>query len=180
MEIKTTPLDGLLVIQPNVFTDARGFFYESYQQTHYTKLGLPHFVQDNLSHSSQHVLRGLHYQYPHAQGKLVGVIRGTVFDVAVDIRRQSPTFGHWFSIVLSDENHQQLYIPPGFAHGFCVLSDKADFYYKCTDFYQPNHEHGIIWDDKNLNISWPTSSPLLSTKDARFPSLCEIKHDYLP
>jgi dTDP-4-dehydrorhamnose 3,5-epimerase len=180
MNIETTPLAGLLIIQPKVFSDNRGFFYETYQQHHYTELGLPAFVQDNISRSSENVLRGLHYQYPHAQGKLVTVIKGTIFDVVVDIRQSSPTFGQWFSITLSDENHQQLYIPPGFAHGFCVLSPSADFCYKCTDFYHPENEHGILWNDPALNIAWPVSQPVLSNKDNQYPLLSEISRDHFP
>jgi dTDP-4-dehydrorhamnose 3,5-epimerase len=179
MKITPGPLAGLLIIEPSVFKDERGYFFESHQQERYLEAGIPAFVQDNISHSKQHVLRGLHYQHPHAQGKLVGVIRGKVWDVAVDIRLQSPTFGQWFSIVLSDDNHNQLYIPPGFAHGFCVLSPEADFYYKCTDYYAPQSERGIIWNDKKLNIPWPVQQPILSPKDEIYPSLHEIAHEEL-
>lgn len=177
MKITTTPLEGLLVIQPTVFQDTRGFFFEGFKQNDYSNAGMPAFVQDNFSRSSQNTLRGLHYQLPNAQGKLVGVTRGTIWDVAVDIRRESKTFGQWFSILLSDDNHTQLYIPPGFAHGFCVLSDIADFYYKCTEYYHPRHEHGIAWNDKDLNINWPISEPILSAKDAKSPTLAEIDHE---
>lgn len=180
MNFISTPLTGLYIIEPQVFHDHRGYFYQSFQQKMYTDLGLPPFIQDNISHSKQHILRGLHYQFPHAQGKLVSVIHGEVFDVAVDIRLNSQTFGQWFSIILSDQNHKQLYIPPGFAHGFCVLSKEADFHYKCTDFYAPKAEHGIAWDDPKINIKWPILKPILSEKDANFPLLSEISDEYLP
>jgi dTDP-4-dehydrorhamnose 3,5-epimerase len=169
MEIKESPLQGIIIIQPKTFKDERGYFYESYQQKRYAELGLPPFVQDNVSRSKKNVLRGLHFQSPHPQGKLVYVTRGHVFDVVVDIRKDSPTYGEWFGINLNDENHTQMYIPPGFAHGFCVLSDEADFHYKCTDYYYPQSEGGIIWNDKKLNISWPVENPVLSAKDKTFP-----------
>lgn len=179
MKVIETPLSGLLIIEPNVFADARGFFFETFQQTRYAAIGLPSFVQDNISRSQRGTLRGLHYQKPHTQGKLVWVTRGSVWDVAVDIRKSSPTFGQWFSITLSDENHTQLYVPPGFAHGFCTLSDTADFCYKCTDVYSPADEHGILWNDPALNIPWPVTTPILSAKDERYPSLAEIADDLL-
>src|SRR5262249_31094683 len=150
MKLIETPLKGLMVIEPNVFSDTRGYFFEVFQQHRYQEQGFPPFIQDNVSRSKKHVLRGLHYQLPHAQGKLVWVTSGTVWDVAVDIRVSSPTFGQWFGITLSDENHTQLYIPPGFAHGFCVLSDTADFHYKCTEYYSPSSEHGIAWNDPRI------------------------------
>ena len=179
MKITEGPLPGLLIIEPQVFHDTRGYFYEAFQQTRYQELGLPVFVQDNVSRSKQHVLRGLHYQNPHSQGKLVGVTSGAVWDVALDIRASSKTFGQWFGLLLSDENHRQMYVPKGFAHGFCVLSNEADFYYKCTDFYSPDSEQGIAWDDPTLNIPWPISQPILATKDQRYPRLSEIPHDKL-
>ncbi len=179
MNIIDAPLSGLIILETKLFSDLRGYFYEGYQQTRYSDLGMPPFVQDNMSRSKQNVLRGLHYQLPHAQGKLVGVTRGKVWDVVVDIRKTSPTFGKWFSIVLSDENHLQMYIPPGFAHGFCVLSPEADFYYKCTDFYTPASERGIIWNDPRLNIEWPITNPILSPKDEIYSPLHEIPHDQL-
>ncbi|MBV9576637.1 MAG: dTDP-4-dehydrorhamnose 3,5-epimerase [Gammaproteobacteria bacterium] len=179
MHVTKGPLSGLIILAPKVFKDERGYFFEVYQQEHYQSLGLPLFVQDNFSHSEENVLRGLHYQYPHAQGKLVWVTKGTVWDVVVDIRTSSPTFGKWFSIILSEENHLQMYIPPGFAHGFCVLSSEADFNYQCTDFYSPQHERGIAWNDKRLNISWPINNPILSPKDQHYPALHEISNDYL-
>jgi len=179
MQITASPLSGLMIIQPKLFQDNRGFFYEVFQQKRYEEIGLPSFVQDNFSRSTRNVLRGLHYQLPHPQGKLVYVTRGSVWDVAVDIRKSSPTFGQWFGMVLNDENHTQLYIPPGFAHGFCVLSDEADFHYKCTDYYTPGTEQGIIWDDAALNIAWPIQHPVLSSKDELFPCLQEITHEKL-
>lgn len=179
VKIRESHLSGLLIIEPTIFPDDRGYFFEIFQQERYGASGIPAFVQDNVSHSKQHVLRGLHYQHPHGQGKLVGVIRGVVWDVVVDIRIQSPTFGQWFAITLSDTNHTQVYIPPGFAHGFCVLSDEADFYYKCTDFYSPKSEHGIVWNDEKLNIPWPIKNPILSPKDENLPKLHEIAHEQL-
>ncbi len=179
MNVTPGPLSGLLLIEPNLFHDERGYFFEIHQQERYKKSGLPCFVQDNISHSKKNVLRGLHYQLPHAQGKLVGVMRGTVWDVVVDIRRSSSTFGKWFSVTLSDVNHLQLYIPPGFAHGFCVLSEEADFYYKVTDFYSAQDEHGIAWNDHQLSIPWPIEHPILSPKDERYLPLREITHEKL-
>jgi|SRR5579885_2154765 dTDP-4-dehydrorhamnose 3,5-epimerase len=179
MKVTEGPLPGLLIIEPRVFNDNRGYFFEVFQQKRYAEFGIPAFVQDNVSRSARNVLRGLHYQLPHAQGKLVFVTRGSVWDVAVDIRTNSPTFGQWFGIHLNDENHTQFYIPPGFAHGFCVLSDEADFHYKCTDYYQPGSEHGIAWNDERLNIPWPVSNPVLSPKDEIYPALHEIAHEKL-
>lgn len=179
MNITKGPLPGLLIITPRVFHDERGYFYESFNQKPYLDAGIPPFVQDNHSLSKKNVLRGLHYQLPHAQGKLVFVTRGKVWDVVVDIRQSSPTFMKWFSIELSDENHQQLYIPPGFAHGFCTLSETADFAYKCTDFYTPGAEHGIRYDDPALNIPWPVETPILSDKDKVYPSLKDIPAENL-
>lgn len=179
MQINQAPLPGLIIIQPNIFNDERGYFYELFHQDRYSQSGIPPFVQTNVSHSKRHVLRGLHYQLPQAQGKLVGVTRGSVWDVVVDIRKQSKTFGQWFSITLNDQNHTQMYIPPGFAHGFCVLSEEADFYYQCTEFYSSQSERGIAWNDAQLNIPWPIKEPILSSKDQTFPSLCDVPHDHL-
>lgn len=179
METSTTPLEGLLIIQPRIFADERGYFFESFQTEKYQALGLPAFVQDNTSRSAKNVLRGLHYQLPHSQGKLVSVSYGAVWDVAVDIRRQSPTFGQWFAITLSADNHTQFYIPPGFAHGFCTLEDNTIFHYKCTDFYSPQSERGIAWNDKDINIDWPVSNPLLSPKDEEYTGLSSIKEEHL-
>lgn len=179
MKATEAPLKGIIIIEPTLFPDERGYFYEGYQQTRYAELGIPAFVQDNVSRSKQHVIRGLHYQHPSEQGKLVGVTRGAVWDVMVDIRKHSPTFGQWFGIELDDKTHTQVYIPPGFAHGFCTISEYADFYYKCTNYYSPRHEHGILWNDKDLAISWPTQTPTLSPKDAAFRPFSEIPHDEL-
>ncbi|HLB42619.1 MAG TPA: dTDP-4-dehydrorhamnose 3,5-epimerase [Gammaproteobacteria bacterium] len=175
MKIIHTPLNELLVIKPKVFKDDRGYFLESFQENRYQALGMPNFVQDNLSHSKKNVLRGLHYQSPHPQGKLIWVVHGIIWDIALDIRSHSPTFGQWYSIELHSENHIQLYVPPGFAHGFCVLSKFADVYYKCTDIYIPIHEHGIAWNDPCLNIPWPIKNPILSQKDKALPTLREMK-----
>ncbi len=179
MKITKAPLEGLLIIEPRVFTDTRGYFYESFQQERYTKAGMPLFVQDNVSRSTANTLRGLHFQQPHAQGKLVWASQGSVWDVAIDIRTSSPTFGEWYSINLSSDNHLQMYIPPGFAHGFCVLSDTAIFHYKCTDYYAPECERGIRWNDPKLNIPWPVSNPVLSDKDNTYPTLDEMTHAQL-
>lgn len=179
MKITPGPLSGLLIIEPKVFSDSRGYFFEVFKEEQFTPHGIPSFKQDNVSYSQGNVLRGLHYQKPKPQGKLIWVTQGTVWDVVVDIRRSSPTFGQWFNITLSAENHVQLYIPPGFAHGFCVLSEAALFHYKCTDYYSPGSEHGLAWNDKSLNIPWPLSNPILSPKDERNPTLLEIKPDEL-
>lgn len=166
MKVIATELPGVLLLEPKVFGDARGFFLETWQAARYHEAGLPErFVQDNHSRSRRGVLRGLHYQLTQPQGKLVWVTRGAVFDVAVDIRRGSPTFGRWYGCVLDDVDHRQLYIPPGFAHGFCVLSEEADFFYKCTDYYHPPSERGIAWDDPDIGIEWPLREMSLSDKD---------------
>lgn len=166
MIVETTPLPGLLLVKPDVFGDERGYFQESWNLRRYTEAGLDrHFVQDNLSFSRQGILRGLHFQNPHSQGKLVYVLRGEVFDVAVDIRADSPTFGEWYGVTLSAENHLQLFVPEGFAHGFCVTSETALFAYKCTDFYRPELECSIRWDDPDIGIDWPVKHPELSKKD---------------
>jgi dTDP-4-dehydrorhamnose 3,5-epimerase len=166
MKIIETPINDLLLIEPCVFSDKRGYFLETFQQERYSENGIQfNFVQDNHSRSKQSVLRGLHFQIKYPQGKLVYVSRGTIFDVAVDIRKNSPSFGQWFGAILSDENHYQLWIPPGFAHGFCVLSAIADFTYKCTDYYHPEQEGGILWNDPDIGIKWPLKYPLVSEKD---------------
>lgn len=176
MKITTTALPGVLIIEPKAFGDARGFFLESFQTERYAKAGITQpFVQDNHSRSQRGVLRGLHFQRKRPQGKLVSVSRGSVFDVAVDINPHSATFGQYVATVLSDENHLQLWIPPGYAHGFCVLSDEADFHYKCTELYDPTDEAGIIWNDPDVNIAWPFDNPLLSEKDQKLPRLGELK-----
>ncbi len=170
MEVLTTEMDGLLVVEPRVFGDERGYFKESWNRRRYADAGLDvDFVQDNFSRSRQGTLRGLHYQIEQPQGKLVSVVRGEVFDVAVDLRKWSETFGRWYCVRLSGENHRQLYVPPGFAHGFLVLSDSADFQYKCTDFYAPEHERTLQWDDPSVGVAWPLDEmpeePILSEKD---------------
>ncbi len=181
LRVEQTGLPGVLLITPRVFGDRRGFFQETYQEEKYRKAGIPGpFVQDNFSRSCQGTLRGLHYQWPCAQGKLVSVLAGEVYDVAVDIRQGSPSFGKWVGLVLSGENHQQLYIPEGFAHGFCVLSEQADFVYKCTTPYAPAHEHGLCWSDPALGIAWPLRDPVLSEKDGLFPALAEVPVAHLP
>jgi dTDP-4-dehydrorhamnose 3,5-epimerase len=168
MKVTATENPGVLVIEPDVFRDPRGFFMETFHAEKFRSQGLPEsFVQDNHSRSTRGVLRGLHYQLQHPQGKLVRVIYGEIFDVAVDIRTGSPYFGRWVGVVLSEENLKQMYIPPGFAHGFCVLSERADVLYKCTDFYAPGDEYGIAWNDPDIGIEWPQLDYLLSDKDRR-------------
>lgn len=172
MKISETELPGVLLLEPKRFGDDRGFFMELFHEKRYAEAGIPGpFVQDNFSRSARGILRGLHFQQPQAQGKLVQVFAGAVYDVAVDIRRGSPTFGRWVGVELSADNRRQLWVPPGFAHGFCVLSESADFHYKCTDFYSPTSEHGIAWNDPDLGIPWPVKSPLLSPKDSVAPRL---------
>lgn len=176
MNVDPTPLPGLLVITPRVFSDTRGFFCETFHQEKYGAHGITGpFVQDNWSHSSRDTLRGLHFQHPQGQGKLVCATRGAVFDVAVDIRVGSPHFGKWFGCELSESNRKQLWIPAGFAHGFCALSDDADFLYKCTALYAPEHEQSVAWNDPAIGIDWPTKAPLLSKKDAEAPPLSAVK-----
>ena len=182
MKVTETRLPGVFLIEPRVFRDDRGYFLETYSVARYGPEGLPtSFAQDNLSCSSPGVLRGLHYQFPVGQGKLVGVAQGEVFDVAVDIRVGSPTFGQWAGESLSAENARQLYIPPGFAHGFLVTSaGPAIFSYKCTEGYDPNGQCSILWDDPDLAIDWPGSSPLLAPKDAEAPRLRDVLESRLP
>jgi len=167
MNVKQTRLDGVVIIEPKRFGDERGFFAETFQAKRYRDIGIDRpFVQDNFSHSQRGVLRGLHYQIQNPQGKLVSVVQGEVYDVAVDIRVNSPTFGEWVGVSLSGENGRQLYVPPGFAHGFCVVSETADFTYKCTDYYNPAAERSILWNDPALAINWPVAAPSISDKDA--------------
>ena len=174
MKISQTELPGVLVIEPRLFTDERGFFLENYQAERYGANGIgTQFVQDNLSRSIRGTLRGLHFQEPNGQGKLVQVTRGEVFDVAVDIRRGSPTFGKWVGVTLDGDSQKQMWIPPGFAHGFCVMSETADFLYKCTTPYAPACERSLRWNDPQLGIRWPVAEPLLSKKDAEAPPLAE-------
>jgi len=174
MNVLETSLSGLKIIEPKVFGDQRGYFLEIWNRKRYAEVGIDvDFVQDNLSLSRSGVVRGLHYQYPETQGKLVYVLQGEVFDVAVDIRKDSPTFGKWEGVVLSDENKRQLYVPEGFAHGFCVLSETALFAYKCTALYNPQVEGGILWNDPEIGIDWPVTDPVLSEKDTKYPQLKE-------
>ena len=181
MKVFPSSLPGLLLIEPEIFGDSRGFFLESWNRKRYAEAGVQcDFVQDNLSRSRRGVVRGLHFQYPDAQGKLVYVLEGEVFDVAVDIRRDSPTFGSWEGAVLSAENRLQAFVPEGFAHGFCVLSETALFAYKCTAFYNPAAEGGILWNDPDIGIQWPVSDPLLSEKDKKYPTLRELASRGLP
>jgi dTDP-4-dehydrorhamnose 3,5-epimerase len=172
VKVLETALPGVLLLEPQRFGDDRGFFMEMFHARRYAELGIPGpFVQDNFSRSVKGTLRGLHLQEPNGQGKLVQVLAGAVYDVAVDVRRGSPTFGRWVGVELSADNRRQLWVPQGFAHGFCVLSESADFHYKCTDFYVPASERGILWSDPDLAISWPVTAPLLSPKDSVAPRL---------
>lgn len=173
-----TKIDGVYIIEPKVFGDNRGYFMETYNKEQFDEAGLNMiFVQDNESKSSKGVLRGLHFQKKHSQGKLVRVTKGEVFDVAVDLRTGSPTYGQWEGVILNDENKKQFYIPEGFAHGFLVLSDEAVFNYKCTDFYSPEYDGGVMWDDPEINIEWPLDTIeniLLSEKDKVHPNLKDL------
>ncbi|MGQ0699509.1 MAG: dTDP-4-dehydrorhamnose 3,5-epimerase [Panacagrimonas sp.] len=176
MKISESSLPGVFVLEPRGFGDARGFFVETFRESLLAEAGIAsRFVQDNHSRSRRGILRGLHYQLVQPQGKLVRVTRGRVFDVAVDIRRGSPHFGRWFGLELDDIHHRMLYVPPKFAHGFLVLSDEADFVYKCTDYYHPESERGILWNDLGVGIAWPDAgvTPLLSGKDAVLPGLAD-------
>ena len=180
MEFEPTEIPDVVLIRPKVFGDARGFFLESWEERKFETGGIDaRFVQDNHSRSARHTLRGLHYQIQRPQGKLVRVVTGTVFDVAVDIRRSSPTFGRWVGVTLSAENHHMLWVPPGFAHGFVVLSESADFLYRCTDFYAPQFERAIQWNDPDLQIKWPLpegTRPVLSPKDAAAPRFRDAEY----
>ena len=177
MKISHSKLKGCVIIEPRVFGDERGFFLETFQAVRYEQeagIDLP-FVQDNHSRSARGVLRGLHFQKTKPQGKLVRVVRGEVYDVAVDIRKGSATFGEWEGVILSEDNKKQFWVPPGFAHGFVVLSDTADFEYKCTDYYDPSDEDSILWSDADLSITWPIANPVLSTKDESAKRLVELR-----
>ena len=181
MKVVETGLPGCVVLEPQVFGDDRGFFYESFNGDKLAAVGLPsHFVQGNVSRSVRGVLRGLHYQWPKPQGKLVSVLEGEVWDVAADVRRGSPTFGQWTAVVLSAENKRHFWIPEGFAHGFVTLSDTALFNYVCTDTYDREADAGLRWNDAELAIDWPVASPLLSDKDAKLPFLADIAPARLP
>jgi dTDP-4-dehydrorhamnose 3,5-epimerase len=174
-----TPIEGVVLIEPQVFGDDRGFFMETWQAAKFHESGIDaSFVQDNHSRSTQWTLRGMHMQVEHTQGKLVRVTAGTVFDVVVDLRRRSPSFGQWWGVELSDQNHSMVWVPPGLAHGMLVTSDSADFLYKCTDIYSPSHERTLAWDDKTVNIEWPIPhdiKPKLSAKDAQGKNFAEIE-----
>ncbi|KHT52335.1 dTDP-4-dehydrorhamnose 3,5-epimerase [Vibrio sinaloensis] len=178
MNITRTKLEGCIIIEPKVFGDERGYFLESYHKERYEQVAgiREQFVQDNRSRSRKGVLRGLHFQKTKPQGKLVTVTSGKVFDVAVDLRPESSTFGQYESVVLTEENHLQFYIPPGFAHGFLVLSDIAEFQYKCTSYYDPTDESGIMWNDPDIAIDWPTRTPILSEKDREQPTFNDFLH----
>jgi dTDP-4-dehydrorhamnose 3,5-epimerase len=181
MKVIETALPGAIVLEPQVFGDARGFFYESYNEAKYRDAGIDRrFVQSNVSRSAKGVLRGLHYQWPNPQGKLVSVLEGEVYDVAVDIRQGSPTFGQSVGVMLTAENHRHFWVPEGFAHGFCVLSDFATFSYQCTALYDAKTDAGIRWNDAALGIDWPVSDPLLSDKDRITPFLHDVAPERLP
>ncbi len=177
MQVTRSDIPEVLIIEPRVFADARGFFKETYQRNRFADVGIAaEFVQDNVSRSRRGTLRGLHFQIRHPQGKLVQALSGRIVDVAVDLRRNSPTFGKWTAVELSDENHRQIYVPPGFAHGFCVLSESADIFYKCTDYYYPEHERTLLWNDPAVGIRWPLEvEPILSEKDRRGTPLASIE-----
>lgn len=178
MKVVSTSLPGVVLLEPARYDDERGFFMETFREGRYHEAGLGlRFVQDNLSHSTKHVLRGLHFQ--KRQAKLVTVVRGEIFDVAVDVRPDSENFRRWVGGRLSADNHRQLYLPPGFAHGFCVLSDEADVWYKTTDVYRPEEESGILWNDPKLGITWPVAEPVLSRRDQANPRLDELSSDRL-
>ena len=173
--VEKSDLGGVLLIQPAIHSDPRGRFFESYQKERYREIGIAEeFVQDNQSVSQKNTIRGLHCRAPQEQAKLVRVIRGEVFDVVVDMRKESPTFGQWRGYTLSDSNYLQVYIPIGFAHGFCVLSETAEFLYKVSEYYSAGNEKGIMWNDPDIGIKWPTSNPVLSEKDKTNPALKDI------
>ena len=181
MRVHLTELPGVIAFEPKVFGDARGYFLETWHRERYAEQGVPsNFVQDNLSRSQRGILRGLHLQHPYAQGKLVQVFEGEVFDVAVDVRRGSPTFGRWVGECLSADNKRQLYLPPGFAHGFLVTSEEALFAYKCTDYYHPETERSIRWDDPLIGIEWPIAGPVVSAKDHVAVTLDDMPAELLP
>lgn len=180
MNVITCDIPGLVTVEPKIFGDARGFFMETWNQQRYREAGLDwNFVQDNLSFSRRGILRGLHFQNPKGQGKLVYVLQGEVFDVAVDIRKNSPTFGRWHGVNLSAENKRQFFVPAGFAHGFAVLSETALFAYKCTELYTPQNEMSLLWNDPDIGVKWPLENPQLSEKDVRGTRLKDIPRDRL-
>ena len=180
MNVESTAIPGVLLLEPRVFSDARGVFFETWSLLRYAQAGLPTtFVQDNISRSRRGVIRGLHYQLPNAQGKLLSVLEGEIFDVAVDIRRGSPTFGQWVGATLNAENHRQMYVPPGCAHGFQAMSASAVVLYKCTEYYHPSSERSVLWSDEELAISW-SLPPILADKDRDAPLLRDIPASHLP
>jgi dTDP-4-dehydrorhamnose 3,5-epimerase len=175
LKVEKSDLEGVLIIQPVVHSDPRGRFFESFQKERYREIGIKEeFVQDNQSVSQKNTIRGLHYRSAPEQAKLVRVIRGEVFDVVVDIRKNSPTYGQWRGYTLSDTNYLQVYIPAGFAHGFCVLSETAEFLYKVSEYYSAEKEKGIMWNDPDINVDWPTANPVLSEKDKTNPALKDL------
>jgi len=182
VNIQETDIPGVLIVEPQIHGDARGWFKETWQARRYAEAGIEGpFVQDNMARSRHGILRGLHLQHPHAQGKLVQVVLGEVFDVAVDVRRGSPHFGRWVGVILSADNHRQLWVPPGFAHGYVVTSSEAIFSYKCTEYYHPETDLSIRWDDPDIGIDWPVvGQPSLSDKDAEALLLKDVPHDRLP
>jgi dTDP-4-dehydrorhamnose 3,5-epimerase len=176
-----TSLPGVYELRPRIVRDARGFFMETYNRAEFEKLGIPEmFVQDNHSRSVRHTLRGLHYQRHHAQAKLCRVVEGEALDVSVDIRTGSPQFGKWTSVLLSANDHNQIFIPAGFAHGFLALTETVQFLYKCSDFYDPSDEHGVLWNDPDINITWGVASPLVSERDSKNSKLADIPRELLP
>ncbi|OGO04616.1 MAG: dTDP-4-dehydrorhamnose 3,5-epimerase [Chloroflexi bacterium RBG_13_56_8] len=180
MQVIETKLPGVFIIEPTVYEDRRGYFYESYNYRDYAAHGMSDiFVQDNHSLSVRNTLRGLHYQAPPGQAKLVRVVAGEVYDVVVDIRWEGPTFGQWLGVTLSAENRRQIYIPEGFAHGFCVTSDSVELLYKVSSYYSPSDERGIAWDDPDIAIQWPTRTPILSERDRKHPRLAEVGRDFV-
>lgn len=181
MRVHETKIPGMVLIDLDVFKDSRGSFLESYQKERYKEHGIDvPFVQDNHSHSTKNVLRGMHYQINQPQGHLVYVVKGEVFDVGVDLRRDLPTFGQWLGFRLSESRPQQLFLPAGVAHGFCTLSDTADILYKCTDYFDPEDEGGLLWNDPDLGIDWPVDQPIIHNRDSKFPVLKEISNKHLP
>ncbi len=181
MNVIPTALPGVAILEPKVFGDARGYFMETFNRDRYRAAGLPaHFAQDNISFSRRGVLRGLHFQNPHPQGKLVYVLEGEVFDVAADVRIGSPTFGRWVGVTLSAENKRQFYVPPGYAHGFCVTGETAVFAYKCTEVYHPEAERTIRWNDPQIGVHWPIANPTVSDRDTQAPLLAELPAMFLP
>lgn len=181
MDIETTDFPGLIVIRPKVFEDERGYFFESWQEERYRDAGIAErFVQDNRSYSRAGILRGLHYQKRHPHGQLVWIVEGEIFDVVVDLRRDSPTFRKWYGRHMSAKTPEQIYMPPGFAHGFCVLGDSAAVHYKCTGQYRPNDEGGLNWKDPDIGIDWPVDGPMVSARDEAFPNLADFKDTDYP